>query len=366
MRFVPTVGFALGCCASIPAACAWGLAGHEIVATIAQIYLDPSVLPTLCTIIDVSSTNLSPLDSTCHIAPIATWADRYKSNMTWSAQLHFIGALDDHPPSSCAFPGKNGWAGTKRVNVLDGMKNVTALLQGWVKGETSDDAANEALKFLIHFFGDAHQPMHMTGRERGGNQVKVVFGGKQTNLHAVWDDSLITKATSTIPQNYTLPLPYPEVEQALRGSFYDPYIRRIIWEGILQKWADEKPGWLSCPDVVKRTSVDSQVALGLGETNGIEILPDNNVLCPYHWARPTHDLLCDGVWPKEVDEPPYKRTDDNPHPPLLELDTPAYSGMIEQRWLVEKQLAQGGLRLAGILNHIFADQCQRGAFIEGF
>jgi len=41
--------------------------------------------------------------------------------------------------------------------------------------------------------------------------------------------------------------------------------------------------------------------------------------------------------------------------------------MIVQRWLVvEKQLAQGGVRLAGILNYIFADQVQRGAFIEGF
>jgi len=96
--------------------------------------------------------------------------------MIWSALLHFIGAT-----TLLRVPGKNGWAGTKRVNILDGMKNVTALLQGWVKGETSDDAANKALKFLIHFFGDAHQPMHMTGRERGGNQVNVTFGGKQTS-----------------------------------------------------------------------------------------------------------------------------------------------------------------------------------------
>jgi len=40
--------------------------------------------------------------------------------------------------------------------------------------------------------------------------------------------------------------------------------------------------------------------------------------------------------------------------------------MIGQCWLVEKQLTQGGLRLAGILNYIFADQRQRGTFIEEF
>jgi len=39
--------------------------------------------------------------------------------------------------------------------------------------------------------------------------------------------------------------------------------------------------------------------------------------------------------------------------------------MIGQHWLVEKQFAQGGLRLAGILNHIFAGQGQRGAFHQG-
>ncbi|KIK02871.1 hypothetical protein K443DRAFT_5767 [Laccaria amethystina LaAM-08-1] len=232
--------------------------------------------------------NLSPLGSTCCIA----LTDRYKPNMTWSTQLRYIGALDDNPPSSCAFPGM-GWDKTRMGSRGD-------------KRRRSERSTN----FLIHIFGDAHQPMHMTGRERSGNQIQVAFGGKETNLHAVGDDSLITKATSAIPHNYTSPLPYSEIEQALRGSSsYDPYIRRIIWEGIFQKWAKEIPGWLSCPDAVKPTSVDAQVALGLGRTTGIEILPDNDVLCSYYWARPIHDLLCDGVWPKEVD-PPYKRTDD--------------------------------------------------------
>ena len=40
--------------------------------------------------------------------------------------------------------------------------------------------------------------------------------------------------------------------------------------------------------------------------------------------------------------------------------------MSGQHWLVEKQLAEGWLRLAGILNYIFAGQGQRGAFIKEF
>ena len=38
----------------------------------------------------------------------------------------------------------------------------------------------------------------------------------------------------------------------------------------------------------------------------------------------------------------------------LELDTPEYSGAIAKAWVVEKLLAQGGIRLAAVLNEIFA------------
>lgn len=54
-----------------------------------------------------------------------------------------------------------------------------------------------ALKFLVHFVGDIHQPMH-AGRavDRGGNDVKVDFFYDRTNLHVVWDELLIRRARS--------------------------------------------------------------------------------------------------------------------------------------------------------------------------
>ena len=36
------------------------------------------------------------------------------------------------------------------------------------------------------------------------------------------------------------------------------------------------------------------------------------------------------------------------------LDTPEYAGQIEKDWVIEKLLAQGGLRLAGVLNAVFS------------
>jgi hypothetical protein len=147
--------------------------GHEIVATIAQMHLHPTVLPTLCNILDETPH--------CHLAPISTWADKIKFRNRWSAPLHYVGAIDDHPPNDCAYPGRNGWAGTKEINVLDGIKNVSGLLEDWVNKDASDATASEALKFLVHFMGDLHQPLHLTGRDRGGNSDQVMWDGRHTS-----------------------------------------------------------------------------------------------------------------------------------------------------------------------------------------
>jgi hypothetical protein len=50
----------------------------------------------------------------------------------------------------------------------------------------------QALRFVVHLVGDLHQPLHV-GKccDKGGNDVKVSWFGKPTNLHAVWDSSLV-------------------------------------------------------------------------------------------------------------------------------------------------------------------------------
>ncbi|KAH9002323.1 phospholipase C/P1 nuclease domain-containing protein [Lactarius hatsudake] len=142
-----------------------------------------------------------------------------RRNHAWlSAPLHYVGAVGDHPPDNCLFPGTDSWDG----------KPASAS----TRGTFADERASEALKFLIHFVGDMHQPLHLTGRDRGANGVKVSFDGRNTNLHSVWDTSLIAKYLWTIPRNYTCPLPVPALESSFRGTIYDPYIHRIVWEGL--------------------------------------------------------------------------------------------------------------------------------------
>ncbi|KAI9070599.1 hypothetical protein K1719_047438 [Acacia pycnantha] len=52
----------------------------------------------------------------------------------------------------------------------------------------------EALLFLSHFVGDAHQPLHLGFLGDIGNRVKLRWYDNETNLHQVWDDMIIGSA----------------------------------------------------------------------------------------------------------------------------------------------------------------------------
>ena len=75
---------------------------------------------------------------------------------------------------------------------------------------TKDKNDAQALKFLVHFIADLHQPLHL-GREAdsGGNKVEISWFGKKTNLHSVWDGSL----------NESKKMSYLEISQMLQDKF---------------------------------------------------------------------------------------------------------------------------------------------------
>jgi S1/P1 Nuclease len=58
-----------------------------------------------------------------------------------------------------------------------------------------DEAKLAALKFLGHWVGDVHQPLHVSFEDdRGGNGVLVTGECGTSNLHSAWDTCLVTKA----------------------------------------------------------------------------------------------------------------------------------------------------------------------------
>ena len=57
--------------------------------------------------------------------------------------------------------------------------------------DTSQDSETRtnALKFVFHFIGDVHQPLHVEALATGGNGIKTCFGRRCSgeNLHSIWD-----------------------------------------------------------------------------------------------------------------------------------------------------------------------------------
>ncbi len=118
---------------------------------------------------------------------VSSWADEVRGQQQYkhTASWHFLNL-------------PLGLGHDEFVKYIGGLNNdniYTAILKSeeTIKDNTANVTAREdALKFLIHLVGDAHQPMHVSRREdKGGNTIQVRFDGKGTNLHSLWDSKLI-------------------------------------------------------------------------------------------------------------------------------------------------------------------------------
>jgi len=71
-----------------------------------------------------------------------------------------------------------------------------------IKGHTEADGLSTAMRLLMHYTGDIHQPLHATSRvdkeypagDRGGNSFPVPSIDGAKNLHSVWDSVIYTEA----------------------------------------------------------------------------------------------------------------------------------------------------------------------------
>ena len=50
----------------------------------------------------------------------------------------------------------------------------------------------DALKYLVHFVGDLHQPLHLGNlKDKGGERIRLLNSGENVSLHYLWDGGLI-------------------------------------------------------------------------------------------------------------------------------------------------------------------------------
>lgn len=157
---------------------AWGKIGHASVAHIAQMRLTSRAQYHVTAILENST-----------MADVASWADQIKMfpEWSWSSTLHYIDILDGTQDYK-----KN--RDCKNLNCVDGA------LQNYTK-RLLNNATLTDLKFLIHFMGDIHQPLHCGyTKDRGGNEILVImpYAKHATALHSVWDSYIIEYGIDTI------------------------------------------------------------------------------------------------------------------------------------------------------------------------
>lgn len=150
----------------------WGREGHAVVAIIAEHYMTGTALSRTGDLLDGSA-----------IDGIASWADEYRRDHPETGPWHYIDIpLADSTIDLTRECPHGGCVIAKTEQFLAVLKDPNA-----------DQASKvQALKFVVHFVGDLHQPLHdEDDGDKGGNTRHVIFDGRPGNLHWIWDSGLL-------------------------------------------------------------------------------------------------------------------------------------------------------------------------------
>jgi hypothetical protein len=257
LRLKLGVGALLFCMATLHS-WAWGREGHRLTALVAEQYLTPQTKAQIASLLHGET-----------LEDVAPWADEYRTDHPETAKWHFV----DIPSTAetfdrnrdCPVPEndpKSPWRDcvTDRILYFEGRLGDTSL---------SETERATALKFVVHFIGDVHQPFHALGDDRGGNNISVTFlgsamcGSYRCNLHGVWDDSII-EAQGLNEKKYT-----GKLLQEIKDNNWERMAggEPTAWANISHHYAVEalapNGAFLSREYVTEESKiVDAQLALG--------------------------------------------------------------------------------------------------------
>ncbi|KAI9142241.1 S1/P1 nuclease-domain-containing protein [Paraphysoderma sedebokerense] len=275
----------------VPAAVPWGYKGHQLTAQIAQQFLNPEAESGLRTLLPNEEGDISK---------IASWADQIKRNRKYqhTAPLHYVDTNDD-PPNSCSYQTARDCSDNKCV--VSAIKDYASQVS-----ESSESISRtEALKFLVHFVGDIHQPLHVSGKDRGGNSAPAYFDGRRTNLHFIWDSLMLEKR---IKETF--------------GNNRQEYVQYLNTK-LHKELKDEALEWTKCSS---KLQINSN-----GSIREVDV-------CPEDWAATIGQVNCASVWHS------YNRTS---------TDDLALEYFEKNQELVDKLVLMSGIRLANVLNELF-------------
>ncbi|KAG8422151.1 hypothetical protein J3459_010639 [Metarhizium acridum] len=286
----------------LPGILAWGDLGHDTTAYLASHF--------------VSSPNRDYLKNLLrnhhddYLAGVATWADQIRRLRQWkfTTNFHFIDAHDDPTHDSCqvdyARDCKKGGC------IISALANYT---------ERARDRAlprlerENAFKFLIHFIGDLHQPLHNEDVAKGATEIQVRWQNRQYSLHAVWDTHIPEEMTQHLGTGPT---------------------------GTAMQWADE---------------LASEITSGKYATDKERWLDQFNPKSPnvtaMAWSNEANHYVCTHVFPSGL------------KPKQIAHKNLYTNGYYDQAApVVEEQIARAGFRMAAWLDDIVSSlQAEEGS-----
>lgn len=254
-----------------PPAWSWSRFGHEVTGHLAHHDLSPEARAAVAELLGGET-----------LASVAAWADQVRPERPETGPLHFInGPVDVLVPRESDFVVPQG--------------NVYTAILGYAERIVDESLPQtertEALKFLVHFIGDLHQPLHAGFFEdRGANRTPVVYRGELINLHRYWDNEILDAPRARFDSR--------EYAAVLMAQFSD----------------HERAAWIAMSD-------------------------------PRDWVIEGRRLIFNGLYPRARSD---AATDE--HPSIGVIDD-SYAEV--WRPVAERQLARAGARLAWTLNQLF-------------
>lgn len=291
----------------LPLVACWGELGHRTIAYLAERHLTPQVWTW------VNKTLIGEDISTAAIWPDELRDKAYNGTYNYSFPWHYYNVKNSFEnnctlnyvdvPSVCK---------TNKGCVIEAIANQTARVENLTL--SSADRA-EALKFVLHFVGDIHQPLHTEFTALGANLICVRWSDQKQspyndtcaqrgfdNLHSVWDSYIPQKIIQDI-HNINVP---SDKSATLLGS--DKYL------GAAKEWSKKLYNAKDTP---------------------FKCVLDQPEACAFSWAVESNKLVCSNVLVKGTPN----ETED--------LSKDYYKS---NKMVVEAQIKLAGLRLAAWIN----------------
>lgn len=232
MRRLAILSF-LAALSSAPSVHAWGSTGHRAIGRLAERHLSPE-----------AARAVRELLAPEQLAYVTTWADEIRSEADWAkADPWHYASVPDGQSIEATVRNPAG-------DVLEALARFEKVLadRSAPRGERA-----QALKWIAHLVGDLHQPLHVgRAEDQGGNGTVVLWFGEPSNLHTVWDSTLIQHSELSFTELAELvdrsteaetrawraasPADWAKESQELRAAVYAIGDRRLSWRYVHDHW----------------------------------------------------------------------------------------------------------------------------------